>query len=78
MIHELRIIHIHNLIATSNGYYITTDLNELQNYYDGLQQRINSITTVAQAIESDLNKMQRKIIKNTTNINKNNQYEIFA
>lgn len=43
------------LISTSKGYYRATTDEEVRNYLESLKQRINSITTVYDAIENQYN-----------------------
>lgn len=47
---------IQNLISTSNGYYVATTKEEMQNYVESLKQRIGSITTVHDQMEHQMNK----------------------
>lgn len=56
IIHELRAKHkVKCLVATSNGYYICYDINELRKYVNSLQQRINSIEEIKTALNKQLN-----------------------
>lgn len=62
MIHILRVSDtISQLIATSDGYYITNDVEELRNYLQSLTDRIKTISAVRRAIENQLNNF--KVIK---------------
>ena len=55
IIHEIRIHHlVPHLIATSKGYYITSDIEEVRKYIVSLQQRIRSITEIITALETEL------------------------
>ena len=42
------------LIATSRGYYVSDDMNEVREYCESLQQRINSIKQTKTSIEKQL------------------------
>jgi len=56
IIHNIRVKGlVPNLIATSRGYYVTADREELSSYVRSLQQRINSITEVRDALVQQLN-----------------------
>lgn len=47
---------VQNLISTSNGYYVATTKEEMENYIKSLKQRIGSITVVHDQMEYQLNK----------------------
>lgn len=52
IIHELRVSgKIPLLIASSEGYYITSNQEEVDKYLDSLRERINSISEIYQAIK---------------------------
>jgi len=52
MIHEIRVSdRIPLLIATSEGYYVSQDRDEVDKYLDSLRERINSITEVYMALK---------------------------
>ena len=52
IIHFIRVNSlISNLISTSKGYYITTDVEEFESYLKSLKQRMNSIYEIHQAME---------------------------
>lgn len=52
IIHHIRINNlVPLLISTSKGYYIATKEEEIKNYILSLKERINSITTVYDAME---------------------------
>jgi hypothetical protein len=62
MIHILRVSDtISQLIATSNGYYITNDPDELKAYLDSLDDRLKHIAKVRHAIHRQL--LSFKIMK---------------
>lgn len=46
------------LLATSNGYYMTNDKNEIDKYLDSLRQRIQSIEAVYDSIENQKRNIQ--------------------
>lgn len=43
-----------NLIATSSGYYVAANKEELEDYIESLEQRIGSITSVKDQMVNDL------------------------
>lgn len=47
---------VKNLLATSGGYYIETDLEKVQKYIDGLRHRGESILAVCKAMENQTKK----------------------
>jgi len=52
IIHEIRITGaVPRLMATSKGYYVSNDKNELLTYANSLHQRANSILSIAKQIE---------------------------
>lgn len=57
-------IRIHNLLpclmATSCGYYVTTDKSEIQEYIETLQGRIDAIEAVLNAMNEQMDAMDRK------------------
>jgi flagellar capping protein FliD len=62
IIHILRVSDtISQLIATSDGYYITNDPDELKNYLDSLDERIKHISKVRHAINRQL--LSFKVVK---------------
>ena len=55
IIHYIRVHSlIPKLIATSKGYYIATDKEEIKTYVESLTQRVNSINDVITALQNDL------------------------
>ena len=42
---------VEKLVATSNGYYISTSKKETDNYLLSLRQRISAITEIAECLE---------------------------
>lgn len=42
------------LIATSKGYYVSNDMNEVRDYCESLQQRINAIKQTKESIENQI------------------------
>lgn len=51
IIHYIRVENkISRLIATSNGYYISNNIDELDNYIKSLKQRLNSIRSVKDSL----------------------------
>lgn len=58
MIHYIRINGlVERLVATSNGYYISNDKNEIKVYIESLMQRAESIEKIAKQLNFQLNKM---------------------
>lgn len=58
IIHHIRITGlIERLVATSKGYYITNDKEELEDYIESLTQRAESITRIADQLAFQKNKM---------------------
>jgi len=43
------------LIATSNGYHVSNDVEEIQNQIDSLQQRANAILRSAEGLKKFIN-----------------------
>lgn len=60
---------IPGLIATSKGYYSTTDINELEQWIDTMKQRENSIRESRKSIESFIQHLKNE--RNNQNINRN-------
>ena len=57
IINFIRLNHYLNyLLATSTGYYISNDYNEIESYILSLKQREREIKKVRQCIEQDLYK----------------------
>lgn len=50
---------IERLIATSKGYYISNDEEELENYVESLMQRAASISALAKQMNFQLNKFKK-------------------
>lgn len=50
---------VNGLCASSNGYYVAADQNELKEYLDGLRQRISSQMMVYDAVEYQLKEWQK-------------------
>jgi len=50
---------VNGLCASSNGYYVAADQNELKEYLEGLRQRISSQMMVYDAVEFQLNQWQK-------------------
>ena len=46
------------LIASSRGYYVTTNKREMREYIDGLRQRSDSILAIAEALTDQMERMQ--------------------
>lgn len=46
---------IHNLVASSKGYHIATSQSECERFIESLDQRINAITTVRDAMFYQMN-----------------------
>lgn len=56
LIHYIRVNQlVKNLIANSKGYFIATNKEEVENFVESLQQRINSIETVKHSFIKYLN-----------------------
>jgi len=52
MIHHIRVNDIiPRLIATSSGYYISEDIEELDNYIQSLKQRLHSIREIKESLK---------------------------
>lgn len=49
---------LRGLIATSKGYYISTDAEEIKDYIASLRQRADAINAVADAMQRDLNQLK--------------------
>jgi len=49
---------VERLIATSKGYYISNDVNELETYIESLNQRANSILLLSKQLEFQKNKIK--------------------
>lgn len=59
MIQYIRISgSIERLIATSKGYYISNDVQELKDYLESLMQRADSIMLTAKQIQFQLDKFK--------------------
>jgi len=66
LIHHIRVNHlIPRLIATSKGYYVSNDKEEIEAFILSLEQRISSIKEIKNALYSDNvnmgNEIRRKI-----------------
>jgi hypothetical protein len=60
IVHYIRVAGlIPCLIATSKGYYISNDKEEIKEYIDSLHQRADSITFVAYALQGNLDNLNR-------------------
>ena len=58
IIHYIRIKGlIERLVATSNGYYISNNIDELDNYIESLVQRSESIGLIADQLQFQRNKL---------------------
>jgi hypothetical protein len=58
IIHHIRITGtIERLMATSNGYYISNDINELDDYIKSLVQRSESIAKIADQLQFQRDKI---------------------
>jgi hypothetical protein len=64
IIHYIRIFLLPDIIATSKGYYRTSDVLELQSYADSLTERIGAIQTI-------LNQIKHQIYINQKQTNEN-------
>ena len=54
LVHHIRINGlVPRLMATSSGYYITNDKEELKTYLTSLKERISAIGSVLHALEKD-------------------------
>lgn len=62
IIHEIRAKGIiPNLLASSKGYYISEDLNELEAYFESLDQRINSIKEIQDQIAHVIRNLKKDV-----------------
>lgn len=53
IIHYIRVKNlVKNLIATSDGYYKTQDLKEIENYIKSCRERANSFLEIANAMQT--------------------------
>jgi len=50
LIHFLRVTALPNLCASSNGYWLEDDINELIKYNKSLTERINSIKEISEVV----------------------------
>ena len=46
------------LIASSKGYYVTTNKREMREYIDGLKKRSDAILAIAEALTDQMERMQ--------------------
>jgi hypothetical protein len=54
MINQIRLNGIvKNLLATSKGYYITTDHEEIKNYVKSLRERASAINAIADTFQTN-------------------------
>ena len=61
IIRHIRLNHlIPNLVANSQGYYVTANQHEVARYYSSLKHRSDMITAVAEEIAKDWAKMERE------------------
>lgn len=58
IIHYIRVFYFPDLIATSKGYYRTTDINELKQYADSLTERVEAIQTIIKQINFQIKTLQ--------------------
>lgn len=58
-VNYIRHHHLPNLVATSNGYYLTNDYRELKEYYESLDGRESAI----RAVKLNLKKYIESIMK---------------
>lgn len=55
IVHNLRITgQVPNLLSTSNGYYVSSDEEEIRQYLESLRERCNSIEAVIRALKEQL------------------------
>lgn len=60
IIHHIRVTGlVECLMATSKGYYISNDIEELKEYVNSLHQRADSIQLVAYALEGHVYRLQK-------------------
>ena len=50
---------VNGLCASSNGYYVAADQNELKEYLEGLKQRISSQMIVYDSLEFQINQWKK-------------------
>lgn len=64
LVHNIRMEgSIERLMATSKGYYISNDPEELETYITSLHQRISSIQAIADQFYFQLNKWRNEVGK---------------
>jgi hypothetical protein len=69
MINVLRRTDLPDLAASSNGYYIETDLRKLKEYSQSLRDRASAILAVSDSIDSHISKTrEQEALKSQTNL----------
>jgi len=57
MIHAIRVNHlVPLLVSSSKGYYVATDIKDVEEYIDSLRQRAESILSIRDALAKQLEK----------------------
>ena len=63
IVHHIRTQHlVPLLIATSKGYYIATNKDEVESYILSLSERINSISSVKSALIKQLSNVKDSVV----------------